>query len=357
MNNMKKHDKIRIVIVEDSAFMRKIISDILSEDPDIEIVGKARNGNEAMEVIRSVLPDVVTLDIEMPGKSGIEVLQDIMSFRPIPVVMVSSLVKHGADITLQALDIGAVDFVTKPSGNISLDMSKVADELRNKVKGASRAIIRGTGVKKISSPRDRVAARPPIQHQTRCKPELIVIASSTGGPMALQQVIPMLPGNLPLPVLIVQHMPPGFTTSLAHRLNERSKLKVTEACDEMPIRRGSVLLAPGGYHMIVERRGMELVCRLTETPPVRSVRPSADVLFTSVSEVVGGNVIVLVLTGMGKDGLDGARLLREKGAYVIAESRETSVIYGMPGAVTDAGLADEVLPLYSIAEGVERALK
>ena len=357
MNNMTKHDKIRIVIVEDSAFMRKIISDILMADPEIEIVGMARNGNEATEVIRSISPDVVTLDIEMPGKSGIEVLKDIMAFKRIPVVMVSSLAKDGAEVTLQALDLGAVDFVTKPSGNISLDMGKVADELRSKVKAASKASVRGKGTtKKVSSIWERVTAQP-MHHQTRCKPELIVIASSTGGPMALQQVIPELPGNLSLPVLIVQHMPPGFTTSLAQRLNERSKLKVTEACDEMPVRRGSVIIAPGGYHMIVERRVTELVCRLTETPPVRSVRPSADVLFSSVSEVVGGNVIVLVLTGMGKDGLDGSRLLREKGAYVIAESRETSVIYGMPGAVIDAGLADEVLPLYSIAEGVTRALK
>jgi len=354
---MKKHDKIRIVIVEDSAFMRKIISDILIEDPDIEIVGMARNGNEAMEVIRSKSPDVVTLDIEMPGRSGIEVLQDIMLFKPISVVMVSSLAKDGADITLQALDIGAVDFVTKPSGNISLDMGKVADELRNKVKTASKAAVHSKWTKKITPSRDESAARHPIHHQTRCKPELIVIASSTGGPMALQQVIPELPGNLSLPVLIVQHMPPGFTTSLAHRLNERSKLKVTEACDEMPVRRGSVIIAPGGYHMIVERRGTELVCRLTETPPVRSVRPSADVLFSSVSEVVGGSVIALVLTGMGKDGLDGSRLLRGKGAYVIAESRETSVIFGMPGAVIEAGLADEILPLYSIAEGITRAVK
>jgi two-component system chemotaxis response regulator CheB len=175
--------------------------------------------------------------------------------------------------------------------------------------------------------------------------------------MALQQVIPELSGGFPLPVLVVQHMPPGFTTSLAQRLNERSALKVTEACDEMPVRKGNVIIAPGGYHMIVEKKGMELVCRLTETPPVRSVRPSADVLFTSVSEVVAGSVIALILTGMGKDGLDGSRLLRKKGAYVIAESRETSVIFGMPGAVIEAGLVDEVLPLYSIAEGLERVVK
>ncbi|MCL2684575.1 MAG: chemotaxis-specific protein-glutamate methyltransferase CheB, partial [Synergistaceae bacterium] len=270
--------------------------------------------------------------------------------------MVSSLTKKGADVTMQALDIGAVDFVTKPSGSIALDMEKVAAELRSKVKAASRASVRGKWTKRILSSAEEVAA-PPIRRETRGRMELLVIASSTGGPMALQQVIPELPGSFHVPILVVQHMPPGFTTSLAKRLNERSALKVIEACDEMPVRKGSVIIAPGGYHMIVEKKGAELVCRLTEMPPVRSVRPSADVLFKSVSEVVGGNVIAVVLTGMGKDGLDGSRFLREKGAYVIAESRETSVIFGMPAAVIEAGLADEILPLYSIAEGLERVVK
>ena len=357
MNKNKEQGKIRIVIVDDSAFMRKIIADILVADPDIEIVGKARDGNEAMDVIRSLQPDVVTLDIEMPGKSGIEVLGEIMNFKPIPVVMVSSLAKYGADVTLQALDMGAVDFVTKPSGNISTDMVRIAAELISKVKAASRASVRGSTAKRISRFQEAAVVQPPISREARLKPELLVVASSTGGPMALQQVIPELSRDFPIPVLIVQHMPPKFTTSLAQRLNERSNLNVTEACDEMPIRKGNAIIAPGGYHMIVEKKGKELVCRLTETPPVRSVRPSADVLFTSVSEVTEGNVIALVLTGMGKDGLDGVRLLRRKGAYVIAESRETSVIFGMPGAVIEAGLADEVLPLYSIAEGLERVVK
>ncbi|MDR1650628.1 MAG: chemotaxis response regulator protein-glutamate methylesterase [Synergistaceae bacterium] len=352
---MKKPEKIRVLIVDDSAFMRKVINDILSEDPLIEVIGRARNGAEAIEAVRTRSPDVVTLDIEMPGKSGIDVLKEIMEIRPVPVVMVSSLTREGANITMQALDIGAVDFVTKPSGTISLDMDRVGDELRKKVLAASRASMHVRGAAPAVPPAYESAV--PHRESVKRKFDLMVVAASTGGPMALQQVIPRLSASFPMPVLIVQHMPPGFTTSFAACLNERSKLTVTEGCDGMPVRKGSVIVAPGGYHMIVEKNGPSLVTKLTETPPVRSVRPSADVLFGSVAEVVGGSVLTLILTGMGKDGLDGTRLLRSKGAYVVAESRETSVIFGMPGAVISAGLADEVLPLYEISSALERTAK
>jgi two-component system chemotaxis response regulator CheB len=353
---MKKTEKIRVLIADDSAFMRKIIGDILREDPIMEVVGKARNGNEAIEMTKSLSPDVITLDIEMPGKSGLEALEEIMAYKPIPVVMVSSLTRSGANVTMQALDIGAVDFVTKPSGPMSLDMEKIGVELRRKVKGASMAAVRRKGSQKtasISQPFSALPRKDALNH----KPEMLVIAASTGGPMALQQIIPNLPANFPMPVLLVQHMPPGFTTSFAQRLNEQSNLTVIEGCDGMPVRKGTVIVAPGGFHLVLDKKGAEFVCKLTETPPVRSVRPSADVLFNSVAENVGGNILVLVLTGMGKDGLDGTRALRDKGAYVIAESRETSVIFGMPGAIVGAGLADEVLPLYSIASGIERVVR
>jgi two-component system chemotaxis response regulator CheB len=351
---MEKPKKIRVLIVDDSAFMRKVIGDILSEDPFIDVIGRARNGKEALDAVKTQSPDVVTLDIEMPGKSGIDVLKEILEFKPIPVVMVSSLTKEEANVTMQALDIGAVDFVTKPSGTISLDMDKVGAELRRKVLAASRAIVRRKGVSDAPASRAPETPRASLAHR---KMEMMVIAASTGGPMALQQVIPELKGDFPLPILIVQHMPPGFTTSFASRLNELSELTVIEGCDGMPVRKGTAIVAPGGYHMIVEKKGAGFVCRLTDTPPVRSVRPAADVLFTSVAGAVGGNVLVLVLTGMGKDALDGTKLLRAKGAYVIAENKETSVIFGMPGAVIGAGLADEALPLYSIAQGLERAAR
>jgi two-component system chemotaxis response regulator CheB len=358
---MIKDRKIRVLIVDDSAFMRKVIGDILSKDPAIEIAGRARNGEEALKCLGESAPDVITLDVEMPGKNGLEVLREIIAVKPVPVVMVSSLTKEGANITMQALDAGAVDFVTKPSGTISLDMEKIGGELLQKVLAASRASVRNAFSRASGSKRpqslDSPARMKPISSAWQRKPELLVIAASTGGPNALQELVPALSGDFPLPVLIVQHMPPGFTTSFAHRLDERSRLTVTEGSDGMPVKKGVAVVAPGGYHMLVERHGAEFVCRLSEAPPVRSVRPSADVLFASVSDAVSGPVIVVVLTGMGKDGLDGTRLLRTKGSYVFAESKETCVIYGMPGAVVEAGLADEVLPVYSIAAGVERLLK
>jgi two-component system chemotaxis response regulator CheB len=358
---MIKNKKIRVLFVDDSAFMRKVIGDILSSDPAVEVVGRAKNGDDALRYVKEVDPDVITLDVEMPGKGGLEALKEIMAIKPTPVVMVSSLTKNGADITMQALDAGAVDFVMKPSGTISLDMEKVGGELLQKVLAASRASVRNAYSRGIGAVRIHASA-PAQKKPIPCtaparRPELLVVAASTGGPNALQELIPALRKDFPLPVLIVQHMPPGFTSSFALRLNERSQLTVLEGCDGMPVRKGIAVVAPGGYHMMVERKGAELVCRLSETPPVRSVRPAADVLFASVADVVGAPVMVVVLTGMGKDGLDGTRLLRAKGAYVIAESRETCVIYGMPGAVVEAGLADEVLPVYSIAAGVERFLK
>jgi two-component system chemotaxis response regulator CheB len=354
---MKKPETIKVLIVDDSPFMRKVIADILSEDPMLEVVGRTRNGAETMDAIRALSPDVITLDVEMPGKSGIDVLKEIMDLKPIPVVMVSSLTKEGANVTMQALDLGAVDFVMKPSGNVSLDMPKVGDELRRKVAAASRAALFGPRRVKGSLQIGEPLSVPRHRDVSRGKFGILVVAASTGGPMALQEIIPSLSGDFPLPVMIVQHMPVGFTTSFAQRLNERSSLTVIEGRDGMPVRKGTVIVAPGGYHLMAEKKGAELLCKLADTPPVRSVRPAADVLFTSVSEAVDGGILALVLTGMGKDGLDGAKLLKNKGAYVIAESRETSVIFGMPGAVIAAGLADEVLPLYAIAEGLERVAR
>jgi two-component system chemotaxis response regulator CheB len=359
---MTQNKKIRVLIVDDSAFMRKVLADIISEDPSLEVIGKARNGQEALLLVRKHSPDVITLDMEMPGKNGLEVLREIMAIQPTPVVMVSSLTREGANVTMQALDSGAVDFVTKPSGMISLDMQKVGDELRQKVVTASRASIQNVSSSQLFKSAHAGTAAPEMHiaashnRDMQRKPDLLVIASSTGGPNALQEVIPSLSENFPLPILIVQHMPAGFTSSFALRLNERSRITVLEGCDGMQVRRGVAIVAPGGYHLTVEKK-TTLACRIIETPPVRSVRPAADVLFASVADVVGGGVIVLVLTGMGKDGLDGTRLLRSKGAYVIAEAKETCVVFGMPGSIVDAGLADEVLPLYSIAAGLERVAK
>lgn len=372
---------VKVLVVDDSAFMRKIIGDILESDRELEVVARARNGHEALKMFEEFSPDVVTLDVEMPGMNGIDVLKNLMARRPVPVVMVSGLTKQGADITMQALDCGAVDFVTKPSGTISLDMEKVGGELRRKVLAAAKATIRKPSPQQQIHaaahlpPRTVAPAQsapsvivPQLQkshsskvsserHEPPKHVELVAIGASTGGPVALQEVITHLPKDFPVPVAVVQHMPAGFTSSFAARLNERSELTVVEAEEGLPIRKGMVVIAPGGYHLLVEKKNNVMVCHLTETPPVRSVRPAADVLFKSVAESVGGSVIVAVLTGMGKDGLDGVRDLRAKGAYVVIESKETCVIYGMPGAIADAGLADEILPITGIAGGLVRLVK
>lgn len=351
--------KIRVLVVDDSAFMRRIIGDILSKEPEIEVVGRARNGAEAVRMLTELKPDVVTLDVEMPGKNGLGVLRDIMQICPTPVVMVSSLTLEGANITMQALDAGAVDFVTKPSGTISLDMEKVGVELQQRVAAASKISLKRMGACNTAFSQGAPLQKTVVQTKKGEPPrriDMLVIAASTGGPMALQGILPVFPEAFPVPILIVQHMPPGFTASFAQRLDERSKIKVAEGYDGMPVQKGTAIIAPGGFHLVVERRNAVLVCKLLDSSPVRSVKPSADVLFSSVAEVVGGNVLALILTGMGRDGMEGVSMLKKKGAYVIAESRETSVVYGMPGSVVDAGLADLVLPLYAIGSEVGNLL-
>ncbi|MBP8785593.1 MAG: chemotaxis-specific protein-glutamate methyltransferase CheB, partial [Synergistaceae bacterium] len=273
---------------------------------------------------------------------------------------------EGAEITMKALSAGAVDFVTKPSGTISLDMEKVGDELRQKVLMASRISNRTVADMVRKPPRKNDSPSPqPVESRQAVpssvpkrvllkKIDMVVIASSTGGPRALQEIIPAIKKKFPVPILVVQHMPVGFTAPFAQRLNEMSQLEVVEGAEGLKIQRGVAVIAPGGYHMTVERKMGELYCHLLDTPPVRSVKPAADVLFTSVAEVVGGSVLAVVLTGMGRDGTDGARVLKEKGAYVLAEAKETCVVYGMPQSVVEAGLVDEVLPLGSISTGLER---
>ena len=359
-------NKIRVLVVDDSAFMRKIISDILSADPRIEVVGTARNGEEGLANFNKLNPDVLTLDIEMPRMNGLELLSALMDIRPVPVIMVSSVTHEGAEITMKALSAGAVDFVTKPSGTISLDMEKVGDELRQKVLMASRISNRTVADMVRKPPRKNDSPSPqPVESRQAVpssvpkrvllkKIDMVVIASSTGGPRALQEIIPAIKKKFPVPILVVQHMPVGFTAPFAQRLNEMSQLEVVEGAEGLKIQRGVAVIAPGGYHMTVERKMGELYCHLLDTPPVRSVKPAADVLFTSVAEVVGGSVLAVVLTGMGRDGTDGARVLKEKGAYVLAEAKETCVVYGMPQSVVEAGLVDEVLPLGSISTGLER---
>ena len=358
--------RIRVLVVDDSAFMRKVIGDILAEDPRFEVVARVRDGEEALQRCGELRPDVVTMDVEMPRKNGLEALREIMRLYPTPVVMVSSLTREGADTTFQALASGAVDFVTKPSGTISLDMKKVEDELRQKVWVASTVDLRHVSPRGKVPPREVPREEKPVSHPPLAsmpptvserrphRAELALIASSTGGPRALQEVIPALPGNFPVPLLVVQHMPQGFTTSFAQRLNEMSALEVVEGADGLKPRKGMAVIAPGGYHMVVEKWGGELVCRLSDAPPLRSVKPAADMLFLSVADVVGGSAVAAILTGMGRDGTDGAKAIRDKGGIILAESPETCVVYGMPRAAVEAGIVEEVLPLASIPAALHR---
>lgn len=347
---MKTNRPIRVLVADDSAFMRKVISDILSKEPDIEVAGTARNGSDAVRKVRTLQPDVITLDVEMPVMNGLEALQEIMGISPTPVVMVSSLTPEGAEVTLKALATGAVDFICKPSGAISVDMERVAGDLIGKVRLAAAA---------------RIPSREPRLPETSCPVpktsspageqfNLLVIATSTGGPRALQEVIPLLPANFPAPIAIVQHMPKGFTASLAQRLDHLSELTVVEAKDGMPLMPGMAVIAPGDQHLVLEDRKGNLHCQLSDAPQIHSVRPAADPLFISASELLSRRSVGVILTGMGKDGTEGAKALKAKGAFILGESAETAVVFGMPRAAQEAGCVDRLLPLHQIAHELMR---
>lgn len=351
--------KIRVLIVDDSALMRKLLGDILSSDARVEVVGTARDGLDGLEKIALLSPDVVTLDVEMPRMDGLATLEEIMRRRPLPVVMVSSLTQEGAEVTLKALSLGCVDFVGKPSGSISTNIRVVGAELISKVVMASTARVRRSrmGVERPEPVQGSVPPRrAPVIPGAKLRREIVAVAASTGGPVALHQLLAGLPGNFPLPIVVTQHMPKGFTSLFAKRLDAVSELTVVEGADGLALKPGLVVIAPGGSHLLVRRRGAEAFCELSDAPPVLSVKPSANIMFLSVADEFGGNVLGVVLTGMGRDGADGAVALREKGARIIAESRETCVVYGMPRAVVEAGGADEVLPLSEIPDALLRSI-
>lgn len=339
-------EKIRVLVVDDSAFMRKVIPQIIQEDGEIEVVGTARDGTEAFKKTTELNPDVITMDVEMPGMDGLKTLGLIMSEKPTPVIMLSAYTPKGAEITLQALEYGAVDFVCKPSGEISLDIKKVQKELLEKIKAAKNidvaklAFIMPEGTDSIKK-----------EKQQDGKIEVMVcIASSTGGPRALTDVIPKITKrSLPAAYLVVQHMSEGFTTTLASRLNSQSVIKVKEATDAEEILSGIVYLAPGDFHMEIVNDNGKYFIALNQKPAKNGVRPSADYTMASVAEKFNGKKIGVVLTGMGKDGTEGCEKLKKAGAVILAQDKETSVIYGMPKAVAEKGVVDRVLPLNEIA--------
>ncbi|MBQ7192772.1 MAG: chemotaxis response regulator protein-glutamate methylesterase [Synergistaceae bacterium] len=346
--------RVRVLVVDDSALMRQFISDILRSDPRIEVVGTARDGKDAVMQVKALEPDVVTMDVEMPVMSGLEALSEIMRTRPVPVVMVSTTTQEGAETTFKALAMGCVDFIGKPSGSISLNIKEIGRELIGKVIAASGARVRTVGTL------GGVRTTPPVMRAPLMagrRVDIVAIASSTGGPVALSELLPALPKDFPVPIVITQHMPKEFTRSFAERLNGSSKIEVAEGFDGLTLKPGRAVIAPGGSHLIVKRRSGAVVCGLSDAPPVLSVKPAANIMFLSVADEYSGNVLCVILTGMGRDGTDGAKALKQRGAYVIAESQKTCVVYGMPKAAVEAGIVDEILPLDEIPEAMVRIVK
>lgn len=353
---MSLDDKTRVLIVDDSAFMRKSLSLMLSSDPSVEIVATARDGAEAIEKVKSMKPDVVTLDIEMPVMDGLTALKRIMTECPTPVIMVSSLTTEGADATIKALELGAVDFIPKEMSYVSINISKIKDDLIHKVKVIAKQSRLRNRILKFRTPSD---GAPEAPRKALVTPSIgiksVALGISTGGPLSLQQVIPLLPERMRVPMFIVQHMPPKFTKSLADRLDGMSKVKVKEAEHDEEVKPGCVYIAPGGFHMHVKEAGIGRVkIQISEEPSGTLHRPAVDVMMKSVFAIYGKNMLGVIMTGMGKDGYEGIKELKQAGGYAIAQDEESCVVYGMPKAIVDGGLADAILPLKNIADTISK---
>ncbi|SNT02392.1 two-component system, chemotaxis family, response regulator CheB [Geodermatophilus saharensis] len=349
-------DPIRVLVVDDSVVVRKIVTDVLSSDPAIEVVGTAVNGKLALGKVDQLRPDLVTMDIEMPEMNGIEAVRALRAARNrLPIVMFSTLTERGAAATLDALSAGANDYVTKPAnvGSVAASMESVREQLIPRIKALTGRPVTGPP-RPAAAP---VAPRTPAPRSAAHKaPAVLVVGSSTGGPEALARVLPALPAALPVPVLVVQHMPPVFTRQFAQRLDRLSALRVVEAADGSPLLPGTVHLAPGDHHLTVRGSGRGATTVLSQGPPENFCRPAVDPLFRSAVTAYDGAVLSVVLTGMGADGREGASAVRDAGGTVVVQDQATSVVWGMPGAVASAGLADEVLPLDRIAEAITRHL-
>lgn len=353
--------KTRLLIVDDSVFMRTTLTKILTT-PDIEIVGTAKNGKEGVELARKLNPDVITMDIEMPIMTGIEALQEIMSSNPIPVIMISSLTSEGADATIEALSLGAVDFVTKKQA--FNEMFSMKEELigkilamrnnplldnkmhrRNKNEPLEGKSIALNITERLAARQNEKKIQSVVGNRKRPQAkdiEIIGIGISTGGPVALQSLMKRLPGNLPVPILISQHMPPYFTKTLSQRLNSLSQLEVVEASDGDVLLPGKVFVAPGGYHITVSKK---MLIQVSQEPKNEIFKPSVNVMMTSIAEIFGPKSVGIIMTGMGNDGMLGLRKLHEKGGYVISQDIESCVVAGMPKSVIENGIADEIQSL------------
>ncbi|MGH4141121.1 protein-glutamate methylesterase/protein-glutamine glutaminase [Clostridium sp.] len=334
--------KIKVIVVDDSALMRKIVSDMINSEAEMEVIDTARNGEELLAKIRYKIPDVITLDVEMPKMDGIVTLKQMKKNNiKIPVIMLSSVSKTGTELTMDCLELGAFDFIAKPSGAISLDINKVKEELVEKIK---LAFMQSEGKNTLMYQKN---FKTQIAHNL----EAVVIGASTGGPKALYKVITALPDNLGVPVFVVQHMPPGFTKAFADRLNLNSKLKVVEARDGDRVEKNIVYIAPGGFHMEI---GTDKRIHLNTEPTIWGVRPAVDKLFLSATSIYGAKLLSVILTGMGRDGASGTAAVKDNGGFTIAEHESTCIIYGMPKAAFETGKVDEVIPLDNVAQEINK---
>lgn len=344
---MRENGRIRVLVVDDSAFMRNALTRMITADHEFQVVGTARDGVEAVDKVMSLKPDIVTLDVEMPRMNGLEALRLIMDKHPIPVVMVSSLTTEGAETTLEALDLGAVDFIPKNLSDISGDILKIRDNLLRKLKIIARLKIKPK--KRRKEDHGGVKAGD-IRFASERRISVVAIGSSTGGPRALKEVFRMLPPNFPVPLVVAQHMPKNFTKPFAERLNSISAIQVKEAEDGEPLEPGKALIAPGGSHLgLLREKALKVRARIIPDNGEYIYKPSVDLLLREANRVYPGRVLGVILTGMGHDGLEGIKEMKLQGGRTIAESEETCVVYGMPRSIVEAGLADKVLPIDQIA--------
>jgi two-component system chemotaxis response regulator CheB len=354
--------KIRVLVVDDAVVIRRLVSEELSRDPALEVVGTAANGHVALARLTQVNPDLVVLDVEMPEMDGLAMLKELRKTHPrLPVIMFSSLTERGAEATLDALALGANDYFTKPSnaGGLEGSMQVIREQLVPKIKalcarngGDSLSARRGNATRRSATA--GVSPRPIVPRPAPGPVQVLAIGASTGGPNALAEVFRRLPADFPVPILIVQHMPPMFTRLLAERLSAEYAIPVQEATPGTVLEPGKAWIAPGDYHMTVSREGLRVRVQVHQEPPENSCRPAVDVLLRSVAQAFGPNSLAVILTGMGQDGLRGCELLREAGGQILTQDEATSVVWGMPGAVARAGLADRVLPLSLIADEILR---